>query len=140
MLIGEYYSKIGDKNRTALPKNLRDDLEGSIYITRGYEKALIILDEARWQRLLQIVETRPFFNRTVRDTKRFLAGGARKLDLDAQGRFIIPENLIEYGNIKKDLVFVGIVDWIELWDLDMWKTKINDLSENSAEIAEKLAA
>ena len=140
MLIGEYYSKIGDKNRTALPKNLRDDLEGSIYITRGYEKALIILDEARWQRLLQIVETRPFLNRTVRDTKRFLAGGARKLDLDAQGRFIIPENLIEYGNIKKDLVFVGIVDWIELWDLDMWKIKINDLSENSAEIAEKLAA
>ena len=140
MLIGEYYSKIGDKNRTALPKNLRDDLEGSIYITRGYEKALIILDEARWQRLLQIVETKPFLNRTVRDTKRFLAGGARKLDLDAQGRFIIPENLIEYGNIKKDLVFVGIVDWIELWDLDMWKIKINDLSENSAEIAEKLAA
>lgn len=140
MLIGEYYSKIGDKNRTALPKNLRDDFEGSIYITRGYEKALIILDEARWQRLLQVVETRPFLNRTVRDTKRFLAGGARKLDLDAQGRFIIPENLIEYGNIKKDLVFVGIVDWIELWDLDMWKTKINDLSENSAEIAEKLAA
>lgn len=138
MLIGEYYSKIADKNRTALPKNLREYLKGDIFITRGYEKALIVLDQQRWDRLIETIEKKPFLNRSVRDTKRFIAGSSRKLDLDSQGRFIIPENLKEYSSLDKEIVFVGILDWIELWSIEAWNKKLKDLSENSAEIAEKL--
>lgn len=138
MLIGEYYSKIADKNRIALPKGFRTNLEGNIYITRGYEKALIILDQERWDKLIMTIEVKPFLNRTVRDTKRFIVGGAKKLELDAQGRFIIPENLKEYSKIDKEVVFVGILDWVEIWSLEEWQRKLEDLNENAAEIAEKL--
>ncbi|MBP9759646.1 division/cell wall cluster transcriptional repressor MraZ [Candidatus Dojkabacteria bacterium] len=138
MLIGEYYSKIAEKNRTALPKGLRENLKGTIYLTRGYEKSLIILDQKRWNDLLKVIEVKPFLNKTVRDTKRFIAGGARMLELDLQGRFVLPENLIEFAELDKDIVFVGIIDWIEVWSIENWKAKLDDLSENSAEIAEKL--
>ena len=140
MLIGEYYSKIAEKNRTALPKGLRENLKGTIYLTRGYEKSLIILDQKRWDSLLKVIEVKPFLNKTVRDTKRFIAGGARMLELDLQGRFVLPENLIEFAELDKDIVFVGIIDWVEIWSMENWKIKLSDLSENSAEIAEKLIA
>jgi MraZ protein len=138
MLIGEYYSKAAEKNRTALPKAFRENLKGNIYITRGYEKALIILDQQRWDKLIVNIEVKPFLNRTVRDTKRFIVGGAKQLELDVQGRFIIPESLKGYARIETEIVFVGILDWIELWSVEAWNNKLKELNENAAEIAEKL--
>lgn len=138
MLIGEYIGKIADKNRIALPKKFRESFKGEIIITRGYEECLIILDEERWNKLINKIESKPFLNRSVRDTKRFIAGGASEVDLDGQGRFIIPELLKSYSQIDKDVIFVGILDWVELWNLEKWNTKIEEIKTSASEIAEKL--
>ncbi|MCA9385279.1 division/cell wall cluster transcriptional repressor MraZ [Candidatus Dojkabacteria bacterium] len=138
MLIGEYSGKLAEKNRTALPKKLRDELKGTMYMTRGYEQCILVLDEKRWQMLLRTIEIKPFLHQTIRDTKRFLLGGASEIQLDSQGRCMIPAHLQEYGAIEKDLVFVGVGDWIEIWNLDTWNSKIAELSNSAADIAERL--
>lgn len=138
MLIGEYRSKLGEKNRTALPKKFRDELGSKCVMTQGYEKCLVIVSVKQWEDLIAKLEDLPFTNSTLRDTSRFLIGSAVEVDLDSQGRFVVPENLIEFGELKDEICFLGLNRWVEMWSKDKWTDRKNYLYENSAEIAEKL--
>lgn len=139
MLIGEYQSPLGEKNRVALPKKFRLQMSDNLIITRGYEHCLIIVDQARWLNLITEINRSPLLSLSVRDTKRFLLGGAYDLELDKQGRFVIPEALTQYARIESNLVFVGVGEWMEIWEQDTWQQKLDYLAENSADIAERLA-
>ncbi len=138
MLVGEYSTQVGEKNRVAIPKKLRDQLNGQIIITRGYERCLIIVDTKRWDALISEVNSRPLLSLNVRDTKRYLIGGAVEVEYDSQGRFVLPESLKDFGSIEDKVVFLGVGEWIELWNEDRWKTKLEDLSKNVSDIAERL--
>lgn len=138
MLIGEFNSPLGDKNRVALPKKLRSELSEDLIITRGFERCLILLDSAHWTSLITEINRNPLLSLSVRDTKRFLLGGAFDLEIDKQGRFVIPEALMQYSRITSEIVFVAVGEWIEVWDKERWEDKLQYLSENSADIAERL--
>ena len=139
MFIGEYATQLGEKNRLAIPKKLREQINGTVIITRGYENCLIMVDAARWETLLQEVNTKPLLSMNVRDTKRYLIGGAVEIEHDNQGRFVLPESLKDFGNITEKVIFLGVGEWIEIWDEDRWKTKLDDLSRNVSDIAERLS-
>lgn len=138
MLIGEYSSPLGEKNRIALPKKLRDQIGDNIVVARGYEHCLIVLDRSRWSALIDQINTKPLLQLDVRDTKRFLLGGAQEINLDSQGRFVVPDALIKYANLQQQLTFIGVGEWIEIWDADKWQQKLDYLAENSADIADRL--
>lgn len=138
MLIGEYFTQLGDKNRLAIPKKLRDQFTGKVYLTRGYESCLIIVDAQRWELLLKEINKRPLLSLTVRDTKRFIIGGALEVDYDQQGRFVLPEPLKRFAGIEERVVFLGVGEWIEIWDEDRWKDKLGDLSDEVSDLAERL--
>lgn len=139
MLIGEFKTRLQEKNRTAMPKKFRDELQEELIITRGYEGCLIIVDKTRWRDLIKIIEIRPLTNQDVRNTKRFLIGGAAEIEYDSQGRFVIPDTLVEYAHLENELIFVGIEDWLELWNFESWIERINKISESAADIADRLS-
>lgn len=138
MLIGEYQSKLGEKNRVALPSKLRNDLGQQIIVTRGYENCLVIVRPDQFEDLLKHINDREFTQSEVRDTSRFLIGGAVEIDLDAQGRMVLPKSLIDYANLQNDLTFIGLVRWVEIWSTDSWSERLDFLKENSSDIAQKL--
>lgn len=139
MYLGEYISPVGEKNRVALPKKLRDSMSGEkLFLTRGYEGSLMLLEEADWQKLQGILNQRPLLNMSLRDTKRFLLGGAVDLTLDAQGRFVLPEGLIGYAEIGDSITFIGVGEWIEIWSTKVWQSKLEILKQTAAEIADRL--
>lgn len=138
MLIGEYQSKLGEKNRVALPSKLRSDLGQKIIVTRGYENCLVIVRPDQFEDLLKHINDREFTLSEVRDTSRFLIGGAIEIDLDAQGRMVLPKSLMDYANLQNDLTFIGLVRWVEIWSTDSWSERLDFLKENSSDIAQKL--
>lgn len=87
MIIGEYRSKIAEKKRVSLPKKFRDELGDEIILTRGYEDSLIIVNKDMWSRVAQEVIDGSFINKNIRDTSRFLVGGATEITIDKQGGF-----------------------------------------------------
>jgi MraZ protein len=139
MLFGEYESQLGEKNRLAVPKKLRSELKGELIITRGYESCLILLDKTRWQRLIDEINLNPLLSINVRDTKRYLIGGVIEVEPDSQGRFVLSEPLKDFASISDKVVFLGVGEWIEIWDLSKWKEKLNDLSSKVSDIAERLS-
>lgn len=139
MLLGEYETTIGDKNRVAIPKKLRDELNGRIYLTRGYENCLILVDQGRWEALLKEINKKPLLSLTVRDTKRYILGGAIQIEPDSQGRFVLPETLRQFAQIENDLTFLGLGEWIEVWNKDKWLRRLENLSQNVTDITERLS-
>ncbi len=138
MLIGEYSVQAGEKNRIAIPKRLRDNLEGKLFLTRGYENCLILVDEGRWNKLILEINKSPLLSLTVRDTKRFILGGAVELEPDSQGRIVITDALKEFSAIEQKVIFLGVGEWVEVWSEQKWKDKLNNLSKNVSDLAEKL--
>jgi len=139
MIIGEYRSKIEEKKRVSLPKKFRDELGEEIILTRGYEDSLILVNKGMWEKVASEVINGSFINKNIRDTSRFLVGGATEVNIDKQGRFLIPEALFEHADLKKEIVFIGLVNWIEIWDREKWEERLKYLKENGDEIAQEIS-
>ena len=138
MLIGEFEAKLTDKNRIAIPKKIREELSEGLILSRGYEGCLILLDKKRWDDFENTINKGSILSLSIRDTKRFIFGGAYELELDSQGRFVLPNNLKDYAQINNDLIFVAIRDWVEVWALDSWIKKLGSLKKNAGDIAEQI--
>jgi MraZ protein len=139
MLIGSFKNNIGDKNRVAFPIKFKNELGSSLIVTKGYENCLIIVDKSKFSGLMNSIKDVPFVNSGLRDTKRFLIGSAQEIELDKQGRFVIPPDLKKYASLGNECVFIGLVDWIELWDKSIWDKKEESINSNSSEISDKLS-
>jgi len=139
MLIGEYRSKIGLKKRVSLPKKFRRELGENFILTRGYEDALVLVNKGMWEKIAKEVINGSFINKNIRDTSRFLVGSAKEIQTDSQGRFVIPEALYEHAELSDEVVFIGLVNWIEIWSKDKWIERLDYLKKNGEEIAKELS-
>jgi len=140
MLIGQYKSKLTDKDRLAIPKKLRDNLGAEMIVARWYENCLVLVSGDSWQNLLgRLSGTVGPITEPVRDIDRFIYGMAFEISLDKQGRFIVPELLREYAGIKNDVVFIGLGDRVEIWAGDEWITREAQVQEKAIEAIEKIA-
>lgn len=138
MLLGQYEGKIDIKGRTAFPKKFREVLGDKLIITFGYENSLIVVSEENWKALLEGTEGRPFIESPTRETQRFLLGGASGVELDTKGRFILPNYLREFGQIKENVVFIGLSRYVEIWDKDKWSKYQKFLEKNIDTISQRL--
>jgi MraZ protein len=138
MLIGHYFAKIGTKGRTALPKKYRQELGDKVILARWYENCLVVVGVEIWLKLAAEIAKRPFMVASGRETDRFLSGGAFEIELDKQGRLVIPESLRGYADLKEDIIFIGLGNRVEIWDEDKWGQYEKYLDEHAEEIAERL--
>ena len=138
MLIGEYHGKLSNKKRTSLPKKFRNGLGENIILTRGYEDALILVNQDMWQKIAKEVIDGSFINKNIRDTSRFLVGSATEVQTDKQGRFIIPQALFDHAQLKEDIVFIGLVNWVEIWEKSKWEERLQYLKQHGEDIAQEL--
>lgn len=138
MLLGQYEGKVGAKNRIAVPKKIRAIIGNKLIVTFGYEKSLIIVSQDRWKALLEGTEGKPFIQKPARETQRFLLGGASFVELDDKGRFIIPNYLRSFAEIKNEVVFLGLSRYVELWDKAVWEIYRKNLEKNIDKISQRL--
>jgi len=137
-LIGQYQVKVSSKGRLAFPKRFRQVLGEKIIVTRGYEGCLIAISQKEWQVISSATENKPFIFGPTRDTARFLLGNATLVELDEQGRFVIPPHLRQYGEIGQEAVFLGLSRYVEVWSKNKWEDYQRYLSKNIDHISERL--
>ena len=140
MVIGQYLVKLTEKNRTALPKRFRNELGNEVIIARWYEGCLVVVSNKGWKALLdKLTGKSDLITEPVRDTDRFILGSAFEVELDGQGRFVIPKILKDYADLGEEVVFVGLGDRIEVWNKDAWKEREEYVQENAAQMVEKVS-
>jgi len=139
MLIGHYKTKISIKGRVALPNKIKASLGDKLIITAGYEKSLMIVSAKNWQEVVGQVTNRKLTLGPARATDRFLLGSAFEVELDSQGRFIIPKYLRQYADITREVVFLGVGNRVELWSQSKWTNYEQYLDKNISQLGEKLS-
>jgi MraZ protein len=138
MIIGQQDAKVDSKYRCALPKKFREALGHHIVITQGFEECLVVVSEENFASIVAETASLPFTMQAARHTNRYLLGNADRLELDAQGRFIVPEYLRSFAKIKEEVVFIGVGTFIEMWDKPKWLEYQRYLAQEGSSIAEKL--
>lgn len=140
MLIGQYTSKLTDKNRISIPAKIRNELGKEAIIAKWYENCLVLVSKNEWNTLItKLVGRSELITSPVRDIDRFIYGSAFEIELDDQGRFVLPESLIEYANIQQEAVFIGISDRVEVWSRETWEEVERSAEEKASKAIEKLA-
>lgn len=139
MLIGQYRTKVSPKGRLAFPKRFREVLGDNLVVTVGYENSLMVVSSKDYKSLIESTENQPIILNSVRDTNRFLLGEATEIDLDEQGRCVLPAYLRSHAKIGEEAVFLGLNKYVEVWDKQVWEEYQKYLKENINNIAEKLS-
>lgn len=140
MLIGHYITRLSEKGRTALPAKYKKELGDIAIIAKWYEGCLVIVGTENWNGLLKkLTGTSEIFTEPVRGTERFILGSAFEIELDAQGRFVIPKSLRDYGNLGEEVTFVGLGNRIEIWNKKTWEEQEKYIQDNARDMIEKLA-
>jgi len=138
MLSGEYRHTVDEKGRVIIPSKIRNEMGSNMVITRGLDGCLFGYNEIEWNKIMEKLSTLPFTKSDARNFTRFLTSGAQTVEFDKQGRINIPNYLMNYAEISRDVVIVGVINRIEIWEKDKWNKLIEDISESLSSIAENL--
>ena len=117
MLTGCYSNTIDAKGRVIIPTKLRYGLGERIWLVMGIDKCLYIFTSDSWADYRnRYISNRSMTDINARKMQRLTIGHSHELEIDRQGRINLPQILIDYAGIEKDVVFLGCDDRIEVWD------------------------
>jgi MraZ protein len=138
MFIGEFQHTIDAKGRMAIPAKFRNKLSGGAIITRGIDRCLFVLAPEDWEAFAHKLMALPLSQANSRAFVRHMLSGASDVELDAQGRVLIPDYLRKYAGVEKEVNVMGVYNRIEIWDRSSWNTYREETEQSSEEIAEKM--
>lgn len=140
MFLGEYNHTIDDKGRVAVPAKFRKQLSKGAVVTRGLDNCLFLYPISEWEILAEKLSKLPMSQANSRAFVRLMLAGAMDVELDSQGRIVLPEYLRQYASINtsKKVVVAGLYNRLELWDEEKWNGYKSNTEKDSTDIAEKL--
>jgi len=139
VFIGEYNHNLDEKGRVAVPKKFRTDLHKGAVVTRGLDSCLFLYTKNEWQKLAEKLASLPFAQANTRAFARLMLAGAMDVEIDKQGRIMLPEYLRTFAGLKKNIVVAGLYNRLELWDQKKWEAYKQRTEAKSNQIAEQMA-
>lgn len=138
MFMGEYLHTIDSKGRLIIPAKFREALGEKFIVTKGLDNCLFIYPMEEWKNFQDKLKKLPVSQANARAFVRFFFSGAAECELDKQGRILLPANLREYAALEKDVVVVGVMSRVEIWNHARWKEYSFEAESNYEEVAESL--
>ena len=136
-MTGEYQHTIDSKGRIFVPAKLREQLGSEFYVTISMDKCLSLYSGESWKQFSERVNAMTYVQQR---RMRPLFVYASRLELDAQGRILLPQNLRSFAGLTKNVMIVGCNNHAELWDSEEWAnvSQAEVTPENIAEVMKEL--
>lgn len=138
MFMGTFTPKLDDKGRLFLPAKFREKLADGLVVTRGQERCLTIWTEADFEELTERLKAAPATRPAVRSYIRMLFPAASHEVPDKQGRVTIPQVLRDYASLRKEVMVVGAMNTVEIWDPSSWRAYTADQEDAFADLSDDL--
>ena len=138
MFMGEYNHTIDAKGRLIIPSKFREVLGDEFVVTKGLDGCLFVYDNNEWSAFEEKLKTLPITNKDARKFVRFFLAGAASVEVDKQGRILIPSVLREFGELRKDAVLIGVGSRVEIWSKERYEGTVGyeDMDEVTAHMTE----
>jgi MraZ protein len=139
MFMGEYNHTLDAKGRLIVPSKFREVLGDGFVVTKGMDGCLFVFTNSEWQVFAEKLHSLPMIDKEARQFTRFFLAGAAEVEVDKQGRILIPAVLREFADITKDAVLVGVGGRIEIWSKERWEGTVTyqdmeDISRHMIEL------
>ena len=142
-LIGTYECKIDVKGRLLIPSAFKKQLapvipKGVVLKRDVFQNCLELYPLAQWEELIKKVNSLNRFKKKNNDFIRRFTAGVKFIELDGNGRLLIPKDLIEFSNINREVTLSTSVNIIEIWDKSSYEKAIADSRDDFAQLAEEV--
>lgn len=141
---GQYKHALDDKSRVNMPAKLRKALspeaDETFVVTRGLEECIFVYPFDEWRKIEEKLKALPV-TRDARYFVRVLISHAHDVQMDDQGRILLPQNLLEFAKIdkeNKEILIIGALERIEIWNPELFQKYLEGFEETYEEIAEKM--
>jgi len=124
VLFGEYHHQIDEKGRIRIPARLKAALGEDFKVTKGTSGCIFLFKElpAKFGEV-------PLSDLDAQRSLRLFYSSVNELEQDNQGRYLMPRNLREFANIKKDIVFIGVGNRAEVWAREEYEKYLNGIHD-----------
>ncbi len=122
MFMSEYNHTVDAKGRLIIPSKFRELLGEEFVVSKGMDGCLFVYANEDLNAFEQKLTSLPLINKEARQFARFFLAGAAQVELDKQGRILLPANLREFAGLDKDVVLVGVGSRIEIWSREKWES------------------
>lgn len=133
LFLGEYRVAFTGQGRIVIPKKIREALgrAKTFTLTKGFDKCLSGFRNEEWEKGAEELMGPSLLEMQKIEMKRHLFSSATIVDIDEQGRIVIPKNLLGYAQlIEKDVMLVGVGTYFEIWNVEKWKSYLNNIEKN----------
>ena len=142
-LIGTYECKIDVKGRLLIPSAFKKQLapvipRGFVLKRAVFQNCLELYPLEQWEELIKKVNSLNRFKKKNNDFIRRFTAGVKFIELDSNGRLLIPRDLIEFSNINREVTLSTSVNIIEIWDKSSYEKAIADSRDDFAQLAEEV--
>ena len=120
MFMSQYNHTVDTKGRLIVPSKFRDQLGDEFVVTKGMDGCLFVYANEDWAAFEKKLAELPMSNKDARMFTRFFLAGAAQVEVDKQGRILLPASLREFAQLEKDVVLVGVGTRIEIWSKENW--------------------
>ena len=138
MFFGSFVHNLDNKGRLVIPSKMRDELGAKAYILKGFDGALSIYKESDFENLVKQINALPFNKKSSRAYLRVQLASVCELDIDRQGRALLPTQLLSKYKIGKEVIVIGALDHIEVWNKADYEAYEKAADSSFEEIAEEL--
>ncbi|MEK7633364.1 MAG: division/cell wall cluster transcriptional repressor MraZ [Patescibacteria group bacterium] len=131
VFFGEYQINFSGSGRLLLPKKVRELLKGNTFIlTKGFGICLAGYDKDDWEKRAVELLNPSLLQPTDMENRRSIFSSLVYLEIDEQGRFVIPKSLLDYCQLKEKTVVIGVGDHFEIWDQAAWQKYQKEINRN----------
>jgi MraZ protein len=124
------------KGRLAIPSKHRERLQETcdshLVVTVDRDRCLLLYPEPEWEIIERKFAALPALDPTARSLQRLYVGNAQEVDVDAQGRILLPQHLRDFASLDKRVAFVGQGIKFELWDEQAWNARNEEALNDTA--------
>ncbi|HMF13439.1 MAG TPA: division/cell wall cluster transcriptional repressor MraZ [Gemmataceae bacterium] len=138
LLTGTYPRTLDDKKRMALPKRVREQLgePETLYVTPAPDQCLWVYTQQGLERLADTLDQAPATDAEARVFRRLYFAQTEAVDVDRSGRVLVPERLVQFAGLQRDVVLIGVRDHLELWDAARWQAYLGQNAPRFDAVAE----
>ncbi|SHJ12152.1 MraZ protein [Mesonia phycicola] len=142
-LIGSYECKIDAKGRLMVPAKLKSQLlpmleDGFVLKRAVFQSCIEMYPMSEWNALMKKVNSLNRFNKKNNDFIRRFTAGVKMVEVDANGRLLVPKDLLNFAGLKKEIVLSSAIGIVEIWDKDKYELAIEDAADDFADLAEEV--
>lgn len=139
---GQYAYAVDQKGRTNIPAKFRKSMSRkanqTFVITQGLESCLFAYPLDEWEKIEEKLRTLSMMKKSTRLFIRMMMSNASESQFDKQGRIAIPQNLIKFAQIEKEVLIIGTLEKLEMWNPKIYEKYISEAEQTYEELAESI--